>query len=282
MNFKSLNISILNVSNYINILSLDAPLVVIFWQEIIADALYVDLILQHRFVLFFSVWLSYSGDRFLECYGCISGPKLSSRHLFFYQNKLIFITFWLGILILTIYLAINFFPTSHLFLSIPIFFLVFLNQLLNLRNLKKTKNIISKEFRTAFILSVGCVMYPLFSSNYGTVVYSLVPICLFGIFFGNCKLVKLLECTLGSNDFNESNSMFVHLLKFLYVLTIISGIYFLMNFSSFDLFFMSFVLNVCALKVFYISNANFENRRVLMDQFFWIIPCLLFLISLCL
>lgn len=282
MFFKKLNIFIKSVFNYLNILSLDAPLVVLFWQEIIATALYVDLILHHRIVLFFSVWLSYSADRFLECYGRISGPKLSSRHLFFYQNKFLFIKFWFGILILAIYLAINFFPTSHLFISINILFLVVFNQFLNFKTLKKISIYYCKDFRTALILSIGCVLYPFLNSNCGTIVHLLVPICLFGIFFGNCKLVKLWEWNLVSRDFNKHSFAFAHLLKFLYILLLLSGIYFLKNFKNLELFFISFVLNVFALRVFYISKSNFENRRILMDQVFWIIPCIIFLFSLCL
>ena len=282
MYFQKLNISIWGILNYSNVLSLDAPLVVLFWQEIIASALKVDLSVSHRIVLTLSVWLSYSADRFLECYGHISGHLLDTRHLFFYKNKLIFLTFWFGILTLDIYQAIIFFSADHLFISVNVLFLVFLNQYLAICKSKKINNYCSKEFRTALILSIGCVLYPFLNSDCRTLGYFSIPISLFVIFFWNCKLIELWESNLVSNNSKQFRSTFERVLTILHIITIFLGIYFLFCMPDFVFFSISFLSTVFALKAFHKSNLTFDKRRILMDQTFWIIPFILFLFSLCL
>jgi hypothetical protein len=92
-------------SEYLNILSLDAPLVVLVWQEFFADMLEVELTYSNRIVFLLSVWLAYSADRILECVGARSGRKLFKRHLFFYQNYKQFVFVWGVVLIIAVLLT---------------------------------------------------------------------------------------------------------------------------------------------------------------------------------
>ncbi len=64
-----------------NVLSLDAPLVAIIWQEGFAQSLGVELEWLHRCILGLCVWLVYCGDRILDGWRLVV-PVQSARHEF--------------------------------------------------------------------------------------------------------------------------------------------------------------------------------------------------------
>ncbi len=64
-----------------NLLSLDAPLVAVVWQELWAQCLAVEISYVHRVLLVLATWLAYSGDRLLDVRH-LKGPVDSPRHEF--------------------------------------------------------------------------------------------------------------------------------------------------------------------------------------------------------
>ncbi len=64
-----------------NLLSLDAPLVALIWQELWAQCLAVEISYVHRALLILATWLAYSGDRLLDVRH-LKGPVDSPRHEF--------------------------------------------------------------------------------------------------------------------------------------------------------------------------------------------------------
>jgi len=64
-----------------NLLSLDAPLVAVVWQELWAQCLVVEISYVHRALLVLATWLAYSGDRLLDVRH-LKGPVDSPRHEF--------------------------------------------------------------------------------------------------------------------------------------------------------------------------------------------------------
>ena len=64
-----------------NLLSLDAPLVALVWQELWAQCLAVEISYLHRALLVLATWLAYSGDRLLDVRH-LKGPVDSPRHEF--------------------------------------------------------------------------------------------------------------------------------------------------------------------------------------------------------
>lgn len=64
-----------------NILSLDAPLVALVWQEAFARSLGLELSWASRVILALCTWLAYSGDRILDGHR-LEGPVASARHEF--------------------------------------------------------------------------------------------------------------------------------------------------------------------------------------------------------
>ncbi len=65
-----------------NLLSLDAPLVALIWQEIFARAQLVELSWWQRGLLAMCVWMAYCGDRLLDARRLPEGPVESARHSF--------------------------------------------------------------------------------------------------------------------------------------------------------------------------------------------------------
>ncbi len=65
-----------------NVLSLDAPLVALAWQEAFAQVMAVELGAAQRVLLAVCTWLAYSGDRLLDARRLPDGPVDSARHAF--------------------------------------------------------------------------------------------------------------------------------------------------------------------------------------------------------
>ena len=129
MPFTRFKNSVLIFFEYINRISLDAPLVVLAWQEIISNDLDVELAISQRLVFFLSVWLAYSGDRYLECFGIKSGKILFNRHLYFYNHQKLFMKIWLLILIVSLLVTTLSFITIQIFYCLGLLSIVVINQL---------------------------------------------------------------------------------------------------------------------------------------------------------
>jgi hypothetical protein len=76
-----------------NLLSLDAPLVAVVWQELWAQCLVVEISYVHRALLVLATWLAYSGDRLLDV-RCLKGPVDSPRHEFSRCHFHVLSKFW--------------------------------------------------------------------------------------------------------------------------------------------------------------------------------------------
>ena len=76
-----------------NILSLDAPLVALVWQEGFARSLDLDLGWPSRLILALCTWLAYCGDRILDGYR-LNGPVDSDRHEFARVHRRVLSLLW--------------------------------------------------------------------------------------------------------------------------------------------------------------------------------------------
>jgi len=87
-----------------NLLSLDAPLVALAWQEIFARALLSwELDWMQRGLLAVCVWLAYCGDRLLDVRRLSEGPVESARHAFAREYSRPLIIVWgMGLLLAAI------------------------------------------------------------------------------------------------------------------------------------------------------------------------------------
>lgn len=76
---------------WINVLSLDAPLVAVLWQAALAKAHKVALMPALHITLFLAVWLIYVVDRVLDGFAMRDAPRLSPRHAFYQRNRWLFL-----------------------------------------------------------------------------------------------------------------------------------------------------------------------------------------------
>ncbi|MEC7582727.1 MAG: hypothetical protein VYE77_00285 [Planctomycetota bacterium] len=89
---------------WLNILSLDAPLVALVWQEGFARSLDVELGWASRVILALCTWLAYSGDRILDAHR-LKGPVVSARHEFARVHRRPLSLLWSGGLLIALALA---------------------------------------------------------------------------------------------------------------------------------------------------------------------------------
>ncbi|MCE9520040.1 MAG: hypothetical protein K8R87_10880 [Verrucomicrobia bacterium] len=75
---------------WLNLLSLDAPIVAILWQSALAHCYRVNLLPGAQITLFLAVWLIYMVDRVLDSYAPVSAERMSARHAFYRRNRKLF------------------------------------------------------------------------------------------------------------------------------------------------------------------------------------------------
>lgn len=76
---------------WLNVLSLDAPIVAVLWQMALARAHRVVLMPQVHQALFLAVWLIYMLDRVLDGFSVQKGAQLSARHDFYRRHRWLFL-----------------------------------------------------------------------------------------------------------------------------------------------------------------------------------------------
>ncbi len=90
-----------------NLLSLDAPLVAVLWQAVIARHLGLALQPVHALVLGASVWLVYAADRWLDGWRIRNGAPTTLRHAFYMAWRGPLALLWLAVLALDLALALG-------------------------------------------------------------------------------------------------------------------------------------------------------------------------------
>lgn len=261
---------------YINRVSLDAPLVVLAWQEIISNGLNVELAISQRFVFFLSVWLAYSGDRYLECFGRKSGKILFNRHLYFYNHQKLFIAMWFLVLIVSLLVTTLSFTPTQIFYCLGLFLIVVINQLLSYYEPKHISKLLSKSQRTTILLTVGSVFLPLILCREFKVGTYISTILLLFLFWINCVLNNYWERIgdvnrkIGSHLFqNTTNNWFY---KIFLGLILMSTVFLLTKLNITIVLSVSILTTLYMVILLYKSELNFECKRIYLDQFYWLIP----------
>jgi len=246
------------------------------WQVLISSELNVEITISQRLVFFFSVWLAYSADRYLECFGQKSGKRLFKRHLYFYEHSMFFIIVWFSVLIISFYLTCLNFTFTEIVYCLVLFLLVIVNQALSFYDLKYIAKVLSKSQRTSILLTLGCVYLPLLFSRELKFEICIWISPLLYLFWINCVLNNFWENfntypdqiyfnLFQNNNYNLPNVI----LQFLILLI---GIYVLYSEDNFNYFLFSIVTTSLIVLYLYKSKLKFEYKRIYIDQFYWIIP----------
>jgi drug/metabolite transporter (DMT)-like permease len=140
---------------WITCLSLDAPLVAIVWQNAVSTSFSLQINWHHRVLVFLSVWLGYSADRWFDAWR--HKENISQRHLFFSHYRWPLLAIWTTTLVSSFTLAINSLNTTELIFgmaltisSIAITLVVQFITLLHLRTL--VKSLLTASLVTASVL----------------------------------------------------------------------------------------------------------------------------------
>ena len=78
----------------LNVLSLDAPLVALAWQDLVAYQLDTSLLPSQRIALGLTTWLVYAGDRLLDARPELDGQSRLPRHRFAGRNRRKLLALW--------------------------------------------------------------------------------------------------------------------------------------------------------------------------------------------
>jgi hypothetical protein len=175
------------------ILSLDAPLVAMLWQELFARKLGVLLDWHDPVLIGLAVWIIYAADRWIEGWRLDLGTVQTLRHGFYIRHR--WPVFWTGILAIVATTAIAItrlegreFKAGFILL-IPTMLYLFSHQLVHRHHPLR----IPKEIVIAAIFAVGCALAPAVVAPEG-IPSLLLPVTLFGLLcFANCALIASWE-----------------------------------------------------------------------------------------
>ena len=176
----------------LNRYSLDAPLIAVLWQTVLARDLSVELALHHHLILGSSVWLAYSADRFSE--PLLPGSQTAKRYEAFKNSRRPFLFCWVACLFIAVCSSVCQLDFQCLALGFSLASLSLANFWLCL--LESRKGVFlpcPKEVRTACILSLGCVLFPACLSKDAFPEILFFTVLLFLAFFMNCLYVSKWE-----------------------------------------------------------------------------------------
>jgi hypothetical protein len=97
---------------WINVLSLDAPVVAVVWQDFFARCLHVPLAPAWRWLLAITAWLAYVADRWLDAWKL--GGAVTPRRRFAQRHRAKIASVWMAMLLIGLWLAWTKLP-SYLF-----------------------------------------------------------------------------------------------------------------------------------------------------------------------
>ncbi len=282
---QNLKYSVLFIFRFLNTLSLDAPLVVLLWSEIICIQFEKTIPTDYKIVFFFSTWLAYSADRFLESYSKNKDSFTCDRHLFFFKNKMVYILIWFTIFGLAICIAVKEFLLQNLILCFGLLVIVILNQLQSFFRSSRVERIFPKNIRTSLILSLTCFYLPLlFSLDFSIELLSSFLVVA-NLFFYNCLKIKFWEESDNRFKFKKYNSItknHIGVPSQIKISLFSAGAFCIIIFNqTLYLLLISIVLTLVFAIMIERTKLAPRSKRVFLDQLFWIIPSLIIL-QLCL
>ncbi len=173
------------------ILSLDAPVVALLWQWLLARSANVALYWHHAYILGSSVWLSYAADRWIE--GWRLTQAFTARHLFYQRWRWTVAAVLLAVLVSDVAVAITClgaleFRAGLALLALVLAYLIS-HQLIHRHHGWRAP----KEVCVALLLGGGVALFPL-SQTPSSARLLMLPLSLFMLLcFVNCVLIAAWE-----------------------------------------------------------------------------------------
>jgi hypothetical protein len=256
-----------------NIFGLDAPFVIVLWHQLIECEFKLQINPEFKVILFLSVWLAYSADRYLDDNNIFLKKKLQERHLIFKNKPFGFYLVWIILFTTAVALTFIYFKRVEICISLIVLVLVISNQILSIFESKKLNKNILKPFRTSIILTIGCFIYPCLHLKHYDYSFIYFPTILCIVFLGNCMAVNNLKVA----HFDTSHSPILIIRDiFIMFLLVLLGFYFI----GLTPFVIAAFLSVSSIPLIFLkSKISYDDRRVILDQIFWVIPLVVLILS---
>ncbi len=176
---------------WLTVLSLDAPLVAIAWQALLAESFQLALRPVHSLLLFAVVWLIYVADRCFD--SVVIDEAQTERHAFYKRHfrPVVFVAIFVAIVVL--FVAVRGLEPT-LFLHGCLLSGIVLLYLANLHLLKEPILLLPKELQIGIVFAVGTGLSLWSQLDASTVVlFSLATLCFASLCFLNCSFISLWE-----------------------------------------------------------------------------------------
>lgn len=173
------------------ILSIDAPIVAVLWQQLIATVAGIDLGWPGPLVLALSVWLAYVADRWIEGWRLHADVIRTRRHQFYQRHRWPMAALWLIGLAADLAIALTQLSSRDLaagvLLSLAVAIYLLSHQLVHRSRAWRAP----KELCVAGLLTGGVIV---FLTNAPVPGALMMPIALFALLcFTNCALISVWE-----------------------------------------------------------------------------------------
>ena len=260
----------------INDYSLEPPLIICTWYVAICKSYGFYLESVDLVMIFFIILFGYTLDRLFEPEG--SGYLLTARHQKLKNFKNYLFVLFLPVLILILFLLINYYELKFI-ISIIIILIFSLNNLYLLRSPCRYFKflILGKEFHNSMTITIYIIIFII---NRNEVSYNIMFLTFIVIFF-NMLLISFIDI---KSD-NEKNFTFLQknptilkcILLFLFISPIIN---LLLLFNPKTTNFFLLILTTFSFSLFFCFNfRSFLGRRVI-DTIYWFLPVLYIIINL--
>ena len=175
------------------VLSLDAPIVVVAWQFLLASVAGVRLGWPHGFVLAASVWLSYSADRWIEGWRLAPASIRTARHSFYQRRRWLLFLIWLAVLAANLAVALTRLSRQELvsgwLIGPPVLAYLLSPQLVHRNHPLR----VPKEICVALLLGCGAAVFPIAGAGMYQRTLWLALALFVALAFANCALISVWE-----------------------------------------------------------------------------------------
>lgn len=177
-----------NRFTWITSLSLDASTVAVIWQHSISVQHSLAIDWHHRVLLFLSVWLGYSADRWLDAWR--HNKNVSLRHSFHAVRRWSMLSLWLVILGISIYISVTRLNPFDLRNGIYLAFAsIIITCMIQLDQFNRFRMVI-KSALTAALVTTSVLIFAIPSSIRSTIE---AVIIMTSLFYLNCILIHFWD-----------------------------------------------------------------------------------------
>ncbi len=178
---------------WINILSLDAPLVAVVWLWFLSHLYDRQIEWFHPFLLGSATWLAYAGDRILDGLRSNQTKHLTPRHSFAIQHRKSLLVLWVLILTTSLITGILFLDRQHLLRGIFLTFGVSIYFALVFLFPNLIRWIVPREFVVSLLFVIGTSFFIFDPADLKSFAIINALIWFGAICFINCILISFWE-----------------------------------------------------------------------------------------